>query len=63
VLSRHRAEELRQFLDEIEARVPRELNVHLIWDNYAIHKTTLIRDWPAKRPRWQVHLTQPAVPG
>jgi transposase len=55
--ARHRAEEFRQFLDEIEARVPRDLDVHLIWDNYATHKTTLIRDWLAKRPRWHVHLT------
>jgi len=54
---RHRAEEFRQFLDEIEVRVPHDLDVHLIWDNYATHKTTLIRDWLAKRPRWHVHLT------
>jgi transposase len=54
---RHRAEEFRQFLDEIEARLPRDLDVHLIWDNYATHKTALIRDWLAKRPRWHVHLT------
>jgi transposase len=54
---RHRAEEFRQFLDQIEARVPRDLDVHLIWDNYATHKTALIRDWLAKRPRWHVHLT------
>ena len=26
-------------------------------DNYATHKTPLIRDWLAKRPRWHVHLT------
>ena len=26
-------------------------------DNYATHKTQLIRDWLAKRPRWHVHLT------
>ena len=25
-------------------------------DNYAIHKTQLIRDWVAMRPRWHVHL-------
>lgn len=53
----HRAQEFRQFLDEIEARVPRDLEVHLVWDNYATHKTALIRDWLAKRPRWNVHLT------
>jgi transposase len=54
---RHRAQEFRQFLDEIEACVPRDLDVHLVWDNYATHKTALIRDWLAKRPRWHVHLT------
>lgn len=54
---RHRAQEFRQFLDEIEARVPAGLDVHLVWDNYATHKTKMIRDWLLKRPRWHVHLT------
>jgi transposase len=26
-------------------------------DNYATHKTQIIQDWLAKRPRWHVHLT------
>jgi transposase len=54
---RHRAAEFRKFLDEIEAAVPPELDVHLVMDNYATHKTPLIRKWLAKRPRWHVHLT------
>ena len=54
---RHRAAEFRKFLDEIEAAVPDELDVHLVMDNYATHKTPLIRNWLAKRPRWHVHLT------
>jgi transposase len=54
---RHRAAEFRRFLDEIEANVPKDLDVHLVMDNYATHKTPLIRAWLAKRPRWQVHLT------
>jgi hypothetical protein len=37
--------------------VPRDLDVHLAMDNYATHKTPLIRKWLAKRPRWHVHLT------
>jgi transposase len=40
---RHRAAEFRKFLDEIEANVPRDLDVHLVMDNYATHKTPLIR--------------------
>jgi transposase len=54
---RHRAREFRKFLDEIEAAVPADLDVHLVWDNYATHKTPLIRNWLTKRPRWHVHLT------
>jgi transposase len=54
---RHRASEFRRFLDEIEANVPSDLDVHLVMDNYATHKTPLIRAWLAKRPRWHVHLT------
>jgi DDE superfamily endonuclease len=33
---RHRAAEFRQFLDEIEAKVPNRLDVHLIWDNVSV---------------------------
>src|SRR5215207_641199 len=55
--ARHRAAEFRKFLDEIKANVPKELDVHLVMDNYATHKTPLIRAWFAKRPRWHVHLT------
>ena len=49
---RHRAVEFRKFLDTIEAEVPANLDVHLIADNYATHKTALIRNWLAKRPRF-----------
>jgi transposase len=54
---RHRSLEFRQFLDEIEARVPAELEVHIIMDNYGTHKTPMIRKWFAKRPRFHVHFT------
>jgi transposase len=54
---RHRSTEFRQFLDTIDAAVPRHLGVHLILDNYGTHKTPLIRNWLAKRPRFHVHVT------
>src|SRR5579864_3081614 len=41
--ARHRAVEFRKFLDEIEAAVPADLDVHLVIDNYATHKAPLIR--------------------
>lgn len=54
---RHRSVEFRRFLDRVEAAVPSDLNVHVIMDNYATHKTQQIRRWFAKRPHWHVHLT------
>lgn len=54
---RHRAREFRKFLDRIEANAPNDLDIHIVMDNYATHKTKAIRDWFAKRPRWHVHFT------
>jgi len=55
--ARHRAVEFRGFLDTIDAAVPPDLDIHLILDNYATHKTAAIRRWLAKRPRYHVHFT------
>lgn len=54
---RHRSREFRRFLDEIDRNVPQELDVHLILDNYGTHKTPLIKNWLAKRPRFHLHFT------
>jgi transposase len=54
---RHRSAQFREFLDVIEAHVPPRLDVHIIMDNYSTHKTALIRNWFAKRPRFHVHFT------
>src|SRR3974390_203245 len=56
-MSRHRATEFRRFLDDVERNVPTDLDIHVIMDNYGTHKTKLIRNWFAKRPRWHVHFT------
>src|SRR5437763_10323322 len=54
---RHRSVEFRKFLDTIESQVPAGLDVHLIVDNYATHKTAIIRKWFSKRPHFHVHFT------
>lgn len=54
---RHRSVEFRRFLDAVEAQVPRDVDVHLILDNYGTHKTPIIWNWLAKRPRFYVHFT------
>ena len=54
---RHRATEFLDFLKEIDARVPNDLDVHIVMDNYATHKTPKIKAWLARRPRYHVHFT------
>jgi hypothetical protein len=36
---RHRAAEFKKFLVTIDKNVPAELDIHLVCDNYATHKT------------------------
>lgn len=54
---RHRATEFLDFLKEIDANVPDGLDVHIVMDNYATHKTPKIKAWLARRPHYHVHLT------
>jgi transposase/transposase-like protein len=54
---RHRSLEFRRFLKQIDESVPADLDVHLILDNYATHKTPAVQRWLAKRPRFHVHFT------
>lgn len=51
--ARHRAREFRAFLNTVEAHVPEDLDVHIVMDSAATHKTPAIRAWFAKRPRWR----------
>lgn len=54
---RHRSVEFRKFLDQIDKSVPAELDVHLVMDNYATHKTEAVKRWLLRRPRFHVHFT------
>ena len=54
---RHRAIEFKKFLTTIDKAVPAELDVHLVCDNYATHKTPEIRAWLARHPRFHIHFT------
>ena len=47
---KHRSKEFLNFLRQIEREVPADLDLHIILDNYATHKTEAVEDWLAKRP-------------
>ena len=54
---RHRAKEFKKFLADIDAAVPQSLDVHLILDNYATHKTPSVQRWLLQHPRFVLHFT------
>jgi transposase len=54
---RHWAVEFLKFLKEIDAQVPEGLDVHIVMDNYATHKTPRIKARLARRPHYHVHFT------
>jgi transposase len=54
---RHRSIEFRTFLETVDATVPKNLDVHLVLDNYGTHKTPAIRRWLVRHPRYHVHFT------
>lgn len=54
---RHRATEFLDFLKQIDGNVPLGLDVHIVMDNYATHKTPTIKAWLARRPHYHVHFT------
>ena len=54
---RHRHQEFLRFLKLIDAAVPKDLELHLVLDNYATHKTPAIHQWLLKHPRFHLHFT------
>ena len=53
----HKSRKSRRFLDHIAASLLQDLDIHIVMNNYATHKTKEVRDWFARRPRWHVHFT------
>ena len=54
---RHRSQEFLKFLKTIDERVPDDLDVHLVMDNYGTDKTPAVRKWFVRHPRFHVHFT------
>jgi hypothetical protein len=60
---RHRGREFLSFLREIERNVPSDLDVRLILDNYATHKTPAIRNGSARGRDGVSTSRRPRFPG
>ena len=46
-----------RFLCLIDKQTPAGLDLHLILDNYAAHKTEAVKRWLARHPRVHMHFT------
>jgi hypothetical protein len=49
-LSRHRHKEFLVFLKVIDGQVPKDLDVHLMLDNYGTHSHPNVKTWLANTP-------------
>ena len=54
-LPRHRHQEFRRFLNQLDAHTPADLDVHAIVDNYSAHKHPAIERWLQRHPRFHLH--------
>jgi transposase len=56
-LPRHRHREFLGFLKLIDQKTPQGLDLHLVVDNYATHKTPTVKRWLKAHPRFHLHFT------
>lgn len=54
---RHRAKEFVAFLKLVDKQVPDDLDIHMILDNYATHKTPIVKRWLLRNKRFHLHFT------
>ena len=52
---RHRHQEFLEFMNEVDRKVPRRREVHLILDNYGTHTHPRVNEWFAAHPRYHRH--------
>ena len=56
-MKRHRHQEFLRFLRKLDRETTKQLDIHLIVDNYATHKHAKIKEWLEKHPRFHFHFT------
>ena len=56
-MPRHRHREFLRFLKTIDQQTPVDLDLHLIVDNYATHKTEAVKGWLKRHKRFHLHFT------
>lgn len=55
--AQHTHVEWLRFLKQIDRETPKDLDLHLIVDNYATHKEESVKKWLSRHPRFHLHFT------
>lgn len=54
-MPKHRNGEFLKFLRTIDRQIPKDLQIHMILDNYGTHNHENVKAWLAKHPRFHLH--------
>jgi transposase len=54
-MPQHRHQEWLKFLKRINRETPKNLDLHIICDNYRTHKHPVVQEWLGKHPRFHIH--------
>jgi transposase/DNA-binding CsgD family transcriptional regulator len=53
--ARHRHQEFLKFLKRLDGEFPKEVNLHLVMDNYGTHTHPAVQGWLTRHPRFVPH--------
>jgi len=56
-MPRHRHQEFLRFLRRLGREFPKDLDLHVIADNYGTHKQPKVKDWLTRHARFKLHFT------
>lgn len=54
-MPRHRHQEFIRFLKRIDEETSKDMDLHLIVDNYSTHKHPSVKSWMSRHPRFHLH--------
>lgn len=55
--TRHTHKEFINFLKKVDKEISKDLELHIVIDNYSTHKTEAVEKWLSKHPRFHFHFT------
>jgi transposase len=54
-VEKHASKDFINFMEQLKSASPTDKEIHIILDNYAIHKTAIVAEWPRINPNFHFH--------